>query len=96
MLCGKEAPYECFAKGVAHMFKFILTAERETDLINLLVNTASVDVQRVKWNVNSITRSEEDAHVDNWMDLGDWVKKGEWDKLDDAIMSGEDPEGSSF
>lgn len=76
------------------MFKFILTAAKEADLINLLVNTASVDVQRVKWNINSITRSEEDAHVDNWMDLGDWVKKGEWDKLDDAIMSGDVPTGS--
>ena len=76
------------------MYKFIVTAKDRSDIINLMMNTASVDLRKVKWNVNSVTRSEEDAHVGNWMDLGDWVKKGEWDKLDDAIMSGDVPTGS--
>ena len=75
------------------MFKFIVTAAKEADLINLLVNTAKVDVQKVKWNVNSITRSDEDAHCSSFFDLNDWVKAQEWDKVDDAIMSGDVPVG---
>ena len=75
------------------MFKFILTAERETDLINLLVNTASVDVQRVKWNVNSITRSDEDAHCESDWELYDLVKDGKFHEVDNAIMSGDVPTG---
>lgn len=76
------------------MFKFIVTAKKDTDIINLMMNTASVDLRKVEWNVNSITRSEEDAHVENWMDLGDWVDAKDWGKVDDAIMSGDVPTGS--
>jgi len=75
------------------MIKFILTAEKEDDLINLLVNTASVDVQRVKWNVNSITRSDEDAHCESDWDLHDLVKAGKFHEVDNAIMSGDVPVG---
>ena len=55
------------------MYKFIITAKNRADIINLMMNTASVDLRKVVWNVNSITRSEEDAHVEKWMDLDDWV-----------------------
>ena len=75
------------------MYKFILTAKDRSDIINLLVNTASVDVQKVEWNVNSITRSEEDAHCPSLFDLDDWVEAQDWDKVDDAIMSGDVPTG---
>ena len=73
------------------MYKFIITAKNRADIINLMMNTASVDLRRVKWNVNSITRSKEDAHVGNWMDLDDWVDAKEWGKVDEAIMSGDVP-----
>lgn len=75
------------------MFKFILTAEREIDLINLLVNTASVDVQMVKWNVNSITRSEDDARCEDEWDLCDLVAAGKFHEVDNAIMGGDVPVG---
>ena len=76
------------------MFKFIVTAKNPTDSVALMMHTATVDLYKVEWNLDSLTRSEEDAHVDNFLDLGDWVKKGEWGKMDDAIMSGDVPTGS--
>ena len=76
------------------MYKFIVTAKNRADIINLMMNTASVDLRKVEWNANSITRSEEDAHVEKWMDLDDWVDAKEWGKVDDAIMSGDVPTGS--
>lgn len=75
------------------MFKFILTAEKKADLINLLVNTASVDVQRVKWNVNSITRSNDDADCEDEWDLCDLVSAGKFHEVDNAIMGGDVPVG---
>ena len=76
------------------MYKFIITAKKDTDIINLMMNTASVDLRKVKWNVNSITRSEEDAHFTNRWELDDSVSNKEWDRVDEAIMSGDVPTGS--
>ena len=75
------------------MFKFIFTAKERTDLINLLVNTASVDVQKVKWNVNSITRSNDDADCDDELDLCALVDAGKFHEVDNAIMGGDVPVG---
>lgn len=76
------------------MYKFIVTAKNDTDIINLMINTASVDLRKVRWNVNSITRSEEDAHFTNRWELDDSVSNKEWDRVDEAIMSGDVPTGS--
>ena len=76
------------------MFKFIITAKNRADIINLMMNTASVDLCKVKWNVNSLTRSEEDAHFTNRWELDDSVSNKEWDRVDEAIMSGDVPTGS--
>ena len=75
------------------MFKFIVTAKKESDIINLMVNTASVDLRKVEWNVNSITRSYEDAHFTNRWELDDSVSNKEWGRVDEAIMSGDVPTG---
>jgi len=76
------------------MYKFIITAKKDTDIINLMMNTASVNLDKVEWNVNSITRSEEDAHFTNHWELEDSVSNKEWDRVDEAIMSGDVPTGS--
>ena len=76
------------------MFKIIITATNRADIINLIMNTATDALPTDVWNVNSITRSEEDAHVEKWMDLDDWVDAKEWGKVDEAIMSGDVPTGS--
>ena len=76
------------------MMKFIVTAKKEADIINLMVNTASVDLSKVEWDVNHITRAEDDAYCKSWFELDDWVDNKEWDKVDDAIMDGEVPTGS--
>ncbi len=75
------------------MYKFILTAKNRADLINLLVNTAKVDVQRVKWDVNSITRSDDDAHCEDEWDLCDLVDAVKFHEVDNAIMGGDVPVG---
>lgn len=86
-----EAPFECFNRS-CDMFKFILTAKSEIDLINLLVNTAKVDVQHVKWDVNSITRSHDDALLDEWK-ICNLVDDGKFHEVDSAIMGGDVPVG---
>lgn len=75
------------------MFKFIITAEKKSDLIGLLVDTAKVDVQKVKWNVNSITRSNDDADCEDEWDLCDLVDAGKFHEVDNAIMGGDVPVG---
>ena len=75
------------------MFKFIVTAKKHTDIINLMVNTSSVDVQKVKWNAGSVSRSYDDATCKSEIELSNWVKAGKWYKVDDAIMGGDVPTG---
>ena len=75
------------------MQKFIVTAKNKSDIINLMMNTASVNLARVEWDADSIRKAEEPAYCDNLFDLVDWAKNGEWDKVDDAIMGSEVPTG---
>lgn len=75
------------------MFKFIFTAKDRSDLINLLVNTAGVDVQKVKWNVNSITKSSDEAFCSDELELCDLVDSGKFHEVDNAIMGGDVPVG---
>jgi hypothetical protein len=76
------------------MLKFIVTAKKKADIINLMLNTASVDLHKVEWDANSVTRSDEDAYCTNRWELDDSVSKKEWDRVDEAIMSGDVPTGS--
>ena len=75
------------------MFKFIFTASNRSDIINLLVNSKSVDHQKVKWNVNSITKSYDDANCKDEWDLCNLVDAGKFNEVDDAIMGGDVPVG---
>jgi hypothetical protein len=75
------------------MFKFIVTAEKEADIIALMTNTRGVDLPSVKWDVTRIYHSEEDVVGINRWELDDAVLSKEWDRVDDAIMSGDVPTG---
>ena len=75
------------------MFKFIVTAKNRSDIINLMVNTASVDLNKVKWDVKHISRADEDAYCKDWLELDGWVKDKKWDWVDDAIMGADVPTG---
>ena len=92
MISTVEIAHE-FPRGEVRMFKFIVTAAKEKDIINLMVNTKSVDLNRVKWDVTRIYHSEEDAHCTNRWELDDAVLSKEWDRVDEYIMSGDVPTG---
>ena len=43
------------------MKKYIVTAKRPEDIINLTINTKGVDLSKVKWDWTHISKSEDSA-----------------------------------
>ena len=76
------------------MKKYIITAKSENDIINLLLNTRSVDLKKVKWNWANISVSEDDAQCSNEREVLDAVEKRDFRTVDEMIMGGDVPVGS--
>ena len=73
------------------MDKFIVTADREDDIIALLKDCGGV-YRKVNWDPGSVTRVDE--HVDcSEIDMLLAYERGDLEKMDDYIMSGEVPVG---
>ena len=75
------------------MRKYIVTAKSPKDIFALLVDTASVDVQNVDWNADSIVRSQDDADCDSEDEICRLLDEGKLHEIDDIIMGGDVPVG---
>ena len=76
------------------MKKYIITAKKPEDIINLTLNTRGVDLSTVKWDWAHISQADEDALCKSEQDILDALEHKEFKHIDDMIMSGEVPVGA--
>lgn len=76
------------------MKKYIITAKKPEDVINLTFNTRGVDMSKVKWDWAHISQAEEDARCQCEQDVLDAVGRKDFKSVDDMIMCGEVPVGA--
>lgn len=76
------------------MKKYIITAKKPEDIINLTLNTRGVDLSTVKWDWVHISQADENALCHSEQDIIDALKHNEFNHVDDMIMSGEVPVGA--
>lgn len=75
------------------MFKFIVTGSSKSDVISLMLDTRNALANGlVRWDASDIRKSDDPCSVEEW-ELDSWIRDGEFDKVDDAIMAGEVPTG---
>ena len=75
------------------MKKYIITAKKEADIINLSLNTKGVDLTKVKWNWANIARSDEDARCESEQEILDAIGRNDLHDVDNMIMGGDVPVG---
>lgn len=75
------------------MKKYIVTAKRPEDIINLTINTKGVDLSKVKWDWTHISKSENSALCRSEQDILDAISFNEMPHVDDMIMGGDVPVG---
>ena len=75
------------------MKKYIITAKKSEDIINLSLNTRSVDLSKVKWDWAHISQSEDSALCEDEQDILDALAHNELERVDDMIMGGDVPVG---
>ena len=75
------------------MKKYIITAKKEVDIINLSLNTKGVDLTKVKWNWANIARSDDDANCKNEQEILDAIGRNDLHDVDNMIMGGDVPVG---
>lgn len=75
------------------MKKYIITAKKPEDVINLTLNTKGVDLSKVKWDWAHIAQSDDDALCKSEQDILDALAHNELNRVDDMIMGGDVPVG---
>ena len=75
------------------MKKYIITANRPEDIINLTLNTRKVDLSKVKWDWRHIAKSDDAANCKCEQDILDAITYNEMSHVDDMIMGGDVPVG---
>ena len=75
------------------MKKYIITAKFPKDIINLSLNTRSVDMTKVKWDWTHVSQSEDDPICKSEQDILDAIAIQNMSHVDDMIMGGDVPVG---
>ena len=75
------------------MKKYIITAKKPEDIIDLTLHTLEVDLTKVKWDWTHMTQSEDDANCSSEKEILDAIFDGRLDDVDDMIMGGDVPVG---
>ena len=76
------------------MRKYIITAKKPEDIINLTLNTRGVDLSKVKWDWAHISQADEDAHCNGEQDVIDAIERKDFHQIDNMIMGGDVAVGS--
>ena len=76
------------------MKKYIITAKKPDDIINLTLDTRGVDLSKVKWDWANISRSDDEARCNSEDEVLDALNHNEPRHVDDMIMGGDVPVGS--